>query len=320
MKHLYACACDAAGGVYHYVLQNGTLSFCDRLPLDRPMYMVIEGKKAYILLREIDGETHEGGLVVCDLAADGGLTNVRPPVSTGGVVPCHLCVDGETAYVANYLSGSVAKIPGGLVTHEGQGVDASRQEAPHTHFVGKAPDGYILCCDLGLDTVFTYDRSLKEVARATVPAGQGARHLAFSADGKWVYCVNEMGNTVTVFSYSDGRLERRKTYAPPGDFSGSTAAAIRLATRPEGNSLYISHRGADCVSRFGVEGERLEFLESIPCGGHSPRDIISDGEFVLCANEQTDDVTALRVVGGKLMSVGTMATLKHPLCLCVAEL
>lgn len=315
MKHLYVCACDVAGGVYHFVLRNGVPVFCDRLPLDRPMYMAIEGKRAYILLREIDRKTHEGGLVVCDIAPDGSLINVCPPVSTHGVVPCHLCVDGETAYVANYLSGSVAKIPGGMVMHEGHGVDTTRQEAPHLHFVGKAPDGYILCCDLGLDTVFTYDRSLKEVARATVPAGQGARHLAFSADGKWIYCVNEMGNTVTVFGYSDGRLERRKTYAPPGDFSGSTAAAIRL----DGGSLYISHRGADCISRFAVDGERLEFLESVPCGGHSPRDIFPVDAFVFCANEQTDDVTALHIVEGKLVPVGTVAALKHPLCLCVAQ-
>ena len=58
-----------------------------------------------------------------------------------------------------------------------------------------------------MDTVFVYDRNLDYVSKARVPDGYGARHLALSPDGKYVYCVNELVSSVTVFAYERGVLE-----------------------------------------------------------------------------------------------------------------
>lgn len=315
MKHIYICSCDTDGGVYHYILSNGEFKLCDRLPLDRPMYMAIEGKKAYILLRETDRETHFGGLVTCNIADDGRLCDPCEPISTDGIVPCHLTVDNGTVYAVNYLSGNVVRLPDVTVTHTGKGVDPARQEAPHTHFICKAPDGYFLCCDLGLDTVFTYDKDLNEVAKTQVPLGHGARHLELSADGKTVYCVNEMGNTLSVFGYENGRLTLKDTLKLLPEFGGkSTAAAIRRV----GDMLYISHRGADCVSRVKL-GDKVILLDNTPCGGSSPRDILAVGDMLLCANELTDDVTVLDIGKEALRLSDKKLSLKHPLCICVAE-
>ncbi|MBO5746023.1 MAG: beta-propeller fold lactonase family protein, partial [Clostridia bacterium] len=149
MKHLYFCSCDVEGGIYHYTLSDGKFTFCEKVDLDRPTYMIIEGNKAYITLREIDEATHFGGVVTADIDENGKLVNLSEPQSSLGVVPCHLCVKNGKIYTANYLSGNVTKLPDTVVTHEGHGVNPARQEAPHTHFTAVAPDGYILCCDLG---------------------------------------------------------------------------------------------------------------------------------------------------------------------------
>lgn len=317
MKHIYVCSCDTDGGVYHYVLNGDGLKLCDRLPLDRPMYMAIEGKRAYILLRETENDTHFGGLVTCDIADDGRLCNPDKPITTNGIVPCHLAVDNGNVYTVNYLSGNVVKLPDVTVTHSGKGVDPVRQDAPHTHFIGKAPDGFFLCCDLGLDTVFTYDKDLNEVSKAKVPLGHGARHLEFSSDGKNVYCVNEMGNTLSVFDYENGHLTLKNTIELLSDFNGkSTAAAIRRVD----DMLYISHRGADCVSRVKINGDGVTLLDNTSCGGSSPRDIYVIDDKLFCANELTDDVTVFDLSKEAPVLSNTTATLKHPLCICSAEL
>ncbi len=315
MRHLYFAACDAAGGIFHYTLADGRLTFREKLALDRPMYMVTEGCKAYILLRETDRVTHHGGLVVCDIDSDGRLGDPTPPLSTRGIVPCHLAVDAGEVVVVNYLSGNIVKLPDRMVTHSGHGPHSTRQEAPHTHFVAYSPDRqYLLCCDLGLDTVFVYDRDLQPVSSAIVPAGQGARHLAFHPDGQTVYCVNELGNTVSRFHLTDGRLTYMDTTPALPPFGGtSTAAAIRIC----GKNLLVSHRGADCLARLQIHPDgSLTLLDTVPCGGRSPRDFLVVEGLCFCTNELTDTVTVLKADSFQLTDTLSMP---HPLCVCTVE-
>lgn len=317
MQHLYFCACAETGGIYHYTMApDGGLRFCEKLPLDRPMYMVLQGRKAYVLLREIDPVRRHGGLAVCDIAADGNLCPPKTVEDTGGIVPCHLCVWDGAVYVVNYLSGNLVKLPGGkTVLHSGQGPHPTRQAAAHTHFVVPAPGGNLLCTDLGLDTVFTYDRDLNELGRAQVPPGSGPRHLAVSADGQWVYCVNELGNSVSVFAFAGGRLRLQNTCAAlPGYRGQSTAAAIRL----RGEYLYISNRGADTLTRFLCRGNALQLLENIPCGGQAPRDFDIVGQHIFCTNEGSGTVTVLRLENGRPVLTETVLHMEAPLCVCAA--
>lgn len=281
MNYLYVTDCAENGGIYCFALKNGQPLLCEKKSLHRPMYTVLKNQQAYVLLRGAEGQN--GSLVTAPLLAGGKLGNFSQPVSTNGQVPCHLCVSKGEVYVANYISGNVVKMPNTVVSHRGHSVHPTRQTAAHTHFVFPTPrEDYILCVDLGLDTVFVYTRELQPVSSAKVPLGSGCRHFVFSQDGAWLYCVNELSSDVSVFSYRAGRLTYQSTYrafaAPPAN---STAAAIRLCD----NYLYISHRGTDCISRFSVQNGTLRFLENTPCGGHSPRDFNILNGFLYCANE-----------------------------------
>lgn len=318
MTHLYFCACDKKGGIYHYRLENNRPVFCEKLPLDRPMYMVTSGRKAYILLRETDTVRRFGGLITCDIADNGKLENPTAPVSTNGIVPCHLSVLGNAVYAVNYLSGNVVKIPGKTVTHSGSGPHPTRQEAAHTHFVAPDPGGkYLFCTDLGLDTIFVYDPDLNRVSQAQTPAGCGARHLTWAPNGKTVYCVGELSSTVSVFDYKNGQLQLLNTYkCLPGNTKENTAAAIRL----QGEYLYVSNRGADTITRFRREENGLTLMENTPCGGRSPRDFMIVGGQIFCTNEQSNSVTVLRLENGKPSLTDTILHMENPLCVCTAEL
>lgn len=317
MKHIYICSCTEDGGIYHLVSDGGLPVIKDFVPLDRPTYAVISGGRLYAVLRETDKETGFGGVVSFAINGDGSLSDKSETVSSEGVVPCHLTVKDGRVYLVNYLSGNVVCPGYKKVAHEGQGVSLPRQEAPHTHFVNVSPDGkYLLCCDLGLDTVFTYDSDLNEVSRAKVPDGEGARHLAYSCDGKLVYCVNELGSSVSIFGYSDGVLTLKNTYKALGSYGGqNTAAAIRV----KDGYVYVSNRGADTVTCFKAEGEELIKKSNIPCGGMSPRDMAFIGDYLLFANETTNSVTALKVRGEEAELLGFRAEIKHPICITVME-
>ncbi len=314
MKHIYITACSKDGGIYHYTFADKKLTFCEKLPLDRAMYTVIRDKTAYILLR--DTGNGEGGLVRYHISDGGALENPDEVMPSHGVVPCHLCVKNDNVYLVNYLSGNVVKMPDKVVTHSGVGVNLPRQDAPHTHFVTFSPDGkYLLCTDLGLDTVFVYDGGLNEVSRAKVPAGSGCRHLCFGENGRLVYCVNELSSDVSVFSFDNGKLELLDTYEAIPDFEGrSTAAAIRLYN----GFLYVSHRGADCISRFKVVGDGLELLENTPCGGSDPRDFDIADNVLFCANEG-GSIGIISLEDGKPALVDSVELSGDPLCVSFFE-
>jgi 6-phosphogluconolactonase len=242
------------------------------------------------------------------LGANGSLINPTAPVSTEGLCACHISLLDGVPYAANYLSGNVVRFGGenfavdAIARHEGTGPHPTRQEAAHTHFVRPTPDGkHLFAVDLGIDTIFTYDKDLKRVSHAHVPAGEGCRHLDYSADGRYVYCANELGCSVSVFAY-DGVHSKLLETVPtlPADFKKqNTTAAIRVV----GDELFVSDRGLDAITVFKRVGSTLVFSYRIPCGGSSPRDfdITPDGRFLICTNEFSDLVTVFEKKNGKYL-------------------
>lgn len=315
MKHIYITNCTENGGIYHYTLNGDGLVFCDKLALDRPMYTVIKNNKAYILLRDLG--KGNGGVITCSIDKNGAFHKEGDALSSKGIVPCHLCVgNDESVYLVNYLSGNIIKMPEREVKHSRKGVNLPRQDMAHTHFVTFSPDGnYILCTDLGLDTVFIYDLELNEVSKEKVPLGSGCRHLVFSENGKYVYCVNELSNNVSVLSFEKGRLKLLNTVEAIPEFKGkSTAAAIRL----KDGYLYVSHRGADCISRFKAENEKLTLLDNTPCGGVNPRDFDILDNLLICANEG-GSVSVLRLENSKPEFKYSFELKGDPLCVSFYE-
>ena len=299
------------GGIYRFAAgRDGALRPQAYLPCRKPMYAVMGGGRLHVLLRAPFTENDDSGYFSC--LPD--FTDPTAVTGTRGRCACHLAADNGDVYVANYLSGSLSKNCSDIVTHVGRGVNRLRQEMPHPHFVCLSPDRrYVLSCDLGLDTVFVYDRDLYEVARAKVPAGYGVRHLTFSADGRYFYAVNELVPSVSVFSFAGGTPEYLDTVHLPCTVRGATAAAIRLDCADR--RLYVSVRGEDKIFVFDVDEGRLILRGGASCGGRGPRDFDLFGENIICTNENSDSVTVLDK--RDLYALGEMR-LRAPLCVLKA--
>lgn len=289
-KDIYICACAENGGLYHYKLDAyGRLRFCSETPLDRPMYAAAENDTLYVLLRAPFRDSEYSALAVLPVTEGGRPGEVQSLVSTGGTVSAHLCVRGGVVYTANYVSGSITKLPDRVVCHNAYAREAA---AAHPHFVSFTPDGnYIAAVDLGLDTVFVYTADLEPVSAEKVPTGSGCRHLAFSPEGDLAYCVNEISSDVSVLAYSDGRFRLLGTYpALPEDFTGYSAAAAARCTQ---DFVYVSHRGYNSISRIPRYGAKLGRAEQIPCGGSWPRDFAVFEDMIVCTNEKSNTVTVI---------------------------
>ena len=274
-------------------------------------------------------------------ASTGALTPLNS-VSSKGHGPCHLSVDhtGKFVLAANYGSGSIASFPikedGSLgeavsfVQHHGSGADPRRQKGPHAHFITLSADNrFAIVCDLGLDEVLVYrfnatDGSLtpNDTPYAKVAPGAGPRHFAFHPSNKFGYVVDEMGETVTAFTWDAAQGVLRNLQAisalPKGYTGESTGAEI--AAHPNGKFLYSSNRGHDSITVFAINQKKgtLTVVEQAPTLGKEPRSFAIDptGKYLFAANQNTDTVVLFKIdqKTGKLIPSGTQVDVGAPVC------
>lgn len=315
--HIYIASCTPDGGIYHYLCQDGKLQFREKTDADRPMYLAVAENRLYAVLRQPFADSENSGICWWKIGKGGTLTEPSEVFSTGGRCGCHLTVEQGKIYVANYLSGSVAMLPGGkLVEHNGKGPNPARQEAAHTHFVGMTPDHrYLLAVDLGTDTIYVYNPELTLLDRIPMPVGHGCRHLAWSEDGKYAFCVNELSSTVSSLRYAQGKFTLLDTVSglPENCIKENTAAAIRV----EGNRVFVSNRGWDNIAIFTHQEGVLSPPVFVDAEGVSPRDFYVHGDLLLCANEGSDCVSVFDCQNGQIHSQKLYLQIPKPLCIVV---
>ena len=264
--------------------------------------------------------------------------------SARGSAACYLDIDstGKTVVVANYSTGSVASLPvradgslgeaSSFIQHKGSSVVTGRQEGPHAHCIVISPDNrFAYAADLGLDQVLSY--RLDAAAGMLVPgrqpfvrtpAGAGPRHLTFHPNGKHVYVINELANSVTMFDYDSdsGMLVEQQTISTlPKEFDGTSHCAD-LKITPNGRFLYGTNRGHDSIAayRIGDDG-RLTLLGIEPSLGKGPQNlaITPGGELILCANMPGNNIVVFRIdpKTGALKRVGEPISIPSPSCIKV---
>ena len=273
----------------------------------------------------------------------GKLTLLNQQLS-GGNGPCHVSVDatGKTLLVANYGSGSIASFPvktdGSIgeaattIQHTGSSADPKRQAGPHAHFIVPSPDNrFALTCDLGLDKVLIYpfDAAAAKLATnnasfAALAPGAGPRHLAFSADGKFVYVINEMKLTVSVFTYDTktaAMTEIQTLSTLPAECVASDKfSCAQIVVHPRGKFVYGSNRGHDSIAVFSADTKtgKLTLIQNESTQGKTPRNFAIDpsGRWLLAENQNSDSVVvfAIDIASGKLKPTGQTITVGSPVC------
>ncbi len=337
-KGIYAASFDAATGQLgapELAVETKSPSFLAVHPNERFLYAVGEGTT-------LEGK-RSGAVSAFALDKASGKLALLNQQPSGGLGPCHLALDskGRCLMTANYGSGSIASLPvrkdGSLgepasaIQHVGSSVNPQRQAGPHAHFITPSPDDrFALCCDLGLDQVLVYRLDPKRATLAandppfaTVKAGAGPRHLAFTPNGKFAFVINEMASTITAFGYDakHGTLAERQTVStlPPGH-AGTNTSCAEIAVHPSGKFVYGSNRGHDSIVAFAVDAKAgtLRCVAHQPTGGKTPRHFAIDptGQWLLAENQASDSVVVFHIdpQSGRLSPTGQSVEVPSPVC------
>ena len=336
-RGIYAYRFDPANGEFGGIDLAATTT--------NPSFLAVDQNYKYLYAaNEIDnfqGE-HAGAVSAYSIDRNTGKLSFLQQVSSFGADPAHLALDktGRYLLVANYTSGNIAVFPiekdgrlgtrTAFVQHTGSSVNKERQAGPHAHeIVATADNKFVLVADLGLDEllVYRFDAKTGALSPANPPfvkvaPGSGPRHFALAPNGKFVYLVNELSSTVTVYSFegSLGRLTELQTISTlPEGFKGENTTA-EITTDAAGNYLYASNRGDDSIAIFAIDQKtgKLSPVDRVKTGGKEPRHFTLDatGKWLFAENQNSNDIRLFRVdpKSGKLTPTSQTIQVNSPVC------
>lgn len=326
-------------GIYKYKLDSETGKMSGDLAAESasPSFLAIRpDRKALYAVNEGGG----GSVSAFSMDESGGLQPLNKQSSKGGG-PAHIWIDktGKSVLVANYGGGSVAALPVqedgslaeavGFIQHTGSSVHPSRQKGPHAHAIYTdlaSTRAYV--CDLGLDKVLIYkfDATGATLApndppAAEVPPGSGPRHLAFDPNGKHAYVINELLNTVSVFTVDEkngslGIVETVPTLPEDNQVKNSTA---EIFVHPSGKYVYGSNRGHGSIVAYARDEKtgKLTLIGHFPCG-KSPRGFAIDpkGQWLVVGDQDGNKLTSFKIdtATGKLEEKAQAEGIGAPVC------
>lgn len=304
--------------------------------LSNPSYLALNrgGNRLYCV--HGDGSTCS----VLEVDAATGSLSLLQTQSFEGRNPVHLVLDpseqhlllsshltGEVVVLAVESDGRLGPVVQRVALPGAPGPHRVEQAFSKPHFNPFDPSGrFVVVPDKGLDRIFVFRfegglLSPTEQAFVRTRAGAGPRHVAFHPAGHWLYCVNELDSTVTVYDFDTGTgalAARQWLPLLPDHFIGDSCAA-GITVDAHGHFLYASNRGCDSIETFAIHPSsgRLTHRQSRPSDGRTPRffALHPEGRMLYALNEDSDSIVAMAVADGLLER--TVATLRcgRPVCM-----
>ena len=331
-------------GIYVYRLDpaSGEMSLqWEAKGILNPSYLVLHPQEPFLYaVNEVQNFSGQegGGVTAVSIDPASGELNLLNAYSSQGKDPCYISIEqtGRYALVANYSGGNAAMLPiqpdGGLrpatdvVQHSGSSVHPERQTAPFVHSILPDPaNRFAIAADLGADKLVVYEMDLeqgklKKHVEVDVTPGSGPRHSIFHPNGKYLYLINELSSTITVYRYKSdlGSLEEIQTISTlPEGFEGENLCAD---LHIYGEYLYASNRKHDSLAWYLIKEEtgQLAYQGEVPSGGKEPRGFAIDptGNFLLAAHERSDKIVIFQIdpATGKPLQTGKEVELSFPVC------
>ena len=336
----YTGGANARGiSVFHYDAATNALTPVSIVaPVSSPSFIVLDATKKFLYSGNESGAGSASAFSVN--SQTGALRFLNSAAASGQ--PAHVAIHpgGKYLLTANYTGGTVAVFPiqadgslgnaSQIIAHFGDlGTNAGRQEAPHPHMVLPDSTGkYVLVNDLGIDStiVYSFDTAvgrMTEVTRVAAAPGSGPRHLAWHPNGKILYSINELSNTLNTYTWDgNGNLfpvQENLTTLPAG-FKG-TSGAGEVLVDAAGKFLYASNRGNDNIAICSIDpvNFRLTVMGWVHTQGRTPRHFNFDpsGNFIHVGNQDSANVVTFKVdkTTGLLTPAGLYASQPAPACI-----
>lgn len=306
-------------GIHKLYFEDGVInSICSNNQFENCSYLCNSDNVIFNVV-----ENSKGGLIV---ERDSNLSVINY-LDTDGDSPCYISLDSirNLLYTANYSDGSlnVFSINNDKSLKE---LIFSKKFTSHSHIhcIELSEDGnYLFLTDLGDNKLFAYKIifssnmfDLELVSEYDFIDKTEPRHIVIN--NNHIYLVSEASCELYhfIFSEIDGLKYLEKHSLLPKDIQmqdNYTGCAIKLSK--DKKFIYVSIRGLNNICLFSIT-PHLKLVQHISCHGQTPRDLFILDNYLLCANQDSNNITIFDInkKTGELC-YKNFFNINHPACI-----
>ena len=327
--------------IYDVDMKNGRLIEKDQVEITNSSYLTISHNMKYLY------SITDFGVEAYRIEKDGSLEVINH-ASINGMRACYLSTDYKDKYLftGGYHDGKITVLrlreDGSIgeitdeVFHKGLGSISERNFRPHVSCVKMTRDNkYLLAADLGMDHVNVYQLDhekgkLKMVDVIRSEQESAPKHLKISKDGKYVYIVHELKNTVDAYTYDDSKgypeFERIQSISTLNDYHAGGSAACNLNISKDFKYLVSSNAGDNSAIVYKADPKTglLEKVFCLPVSGDYPKDVnlFPDNKHLVSLNHESNTMTFFTVdlEKGLLVMNGKEIKVDRPNCIIFHQL
>jgi 6-phosphogluconolactonase len=329
------------GDIGLYTLQpDGSLLMGERFKADDVVMPLATSTDKKYLVACIRSKPYRAITYAID-SATGGLTQIASAPLADSYAYISFDKTGRFLFGASYGGHNIGVYPFAADGRVGPALQTIPTALNAHSIITDGSNRYVFVPHLGTDQVFqfNFDANTGHLSANTPPLlqlgpGNGARHIRFSRDNRFLYMINEMTARVDTLALDEktgllshvsatSALPRDSTLQPgvPGAGVGASPAnvpprdksndiwASDIQLSPDGRFLYAAERRNSTLTRMSVDSStgKVTFLDSIRTE-KQPRNFAIDptGKFMIVSGEKSDTISSYAIdeVNGSLKLIG----------------
>lgn len=301
--------------IFDVDVEKGTFVYRDSVEISNSSYLTCSHNDQFLY------SITDMGVKSYEIGDDGSLDEINF-ASINGMRGCYLSTDYTDRYlfVAGYHDGKITVLrvgedgAVGEITDEiyvqGMGEVSDRSYEPHVSCVKMSRDNkFLFASDTGMDHVNVYELNYEtgklrpvDIIRSDVDSGP--RHMIFSVDNKYLYVLNEIQNSIDVFTYNvldSGYpdFEKIQTIKTVDDYHATRSVSSALKFSEDRNYIISSSAGDNSVVIFKRNNDEgtLEKILCLPISGTYPKDaaLFPDLKHLVSLNHESSTLTFFTV-------------------------
>ena len=310
---------EESAGIYSYQFNTDTGELTNKTlaaPSDSPNFITYSPDRKYIYAVNRAADKTKPDFVSAFKVNNNGLLTAINTVDSKGDGPCHIAVNkkGTKAAVSNYGSGTVSVYnlnKDGSLNEAAQVFDHnSETEKSHAHSAQFSKNN-LFVSDLGRNGLYQYQLKgdtyqLETTAVVKMENNPGPRHFAISKNKKFIYIINEYGNSiVSVKNTKKGFKQIDFDSTLDDNYEGKSFCADIHLSKDE-RFIYGTNRGENSIAVFkrNKKTGTIDKIQNISVHGDWPRNFTLDptGKFLLVANRRSSNISvySINTDNGKL--------------------
>lgn len=329
--------------IYDVDMERGSFTEKSQVEITNSSYVTIAKNRKFLY------SITDFGIESYRILPDGGLEFVNYQ-SINGMRGCYVSTDYEDRFifVAGYHDGKLTVLrlneDGSIgeiteeIYHKGLGSVAERNFRPHIECARMTHDNkYLLVSDVGMDHVIVYELNhskgtLKQADVIRCDLESSPRHIKMSRDGHYIYIVNELQCSVSVYAYEDragvpyfNRIQVISTTEDEDADHRKISSACALSFSSDYQYLLATTAGENTVAVFKADAEsgKLARLFCLPVSGDYPKDasFFPDSKHLVSLNHESDTMTffAVNLEAGHMTMCAPEVSVRQPNCVTFVE-